>query len=441
MSVHAAPGPAYDPPPVTGPAPVDGPPPADDRAAEPKGPVPPELRRLFRTAPFVAATAPVAYAVSTYYAAIQVEHLAPDAKASNLAVINALGAVAAMLAQPIAGVLSDRTRTRYGARRPWMLGGALIGSVALLTAGLAPSVAALTVCVMLVQFGFNASQGPFSAVLPDRVPEKLRGRYSTGVGLGVLLGSVAGPAVGSVFADDLPLGYALMAGVVLLGIVLFVVLVPDRDNRGESRRQFSLRAFLAAFWVNPVRHPDFFWGFAGRLLLFGGYAMLNTYQLYLAQDYLGLTLEEATRTVPLLGLAALPGVIVATAVAGPLSDRIGRRKPVVLLGGLLITSGTVIPLLLPSVPGLALSALVVASGFGAFIAVDQALMSSVLPNPDDFGKDLGVLNLAATLPNTVAPVVAAGVVHVFGSYGALYPVVGVIALLGALSVLPIRSVR
>ncbi|MER5353587.1 MFS transporter [Kitasatospora sp. NPDC002551] len=435
MSVHTDPGPAYDPPPVTGPAPVDV------RAGEPKGKVPPELRRLFRAAPFVAAAAPVAYAVSTYYAAIQVEHLTPDAKTSNLALINALGAVAAMLAQPIVGVLSDRTRGRYGARRPWMLGGALIGSVALLTAGLAPNVAALTVCVMLVQFGFNASQGPFSALLPDRIPERLRGRYSTGVGLGVLLGSVAGPAVGSAFADDLPLGYALMAGAVLLGIVLFVVLVPERDNRGEPRKPFSPRAFLAAFWVNPVRHPDFFWGFAGRLLLFGGYAMLNTYQLYLAQDYLGLSLDEATRTVPLLGLAALPGVIVATAVAGPLSDRIGRRKPVVLAAGLLITSGALIPLLLPSVLGLALSALVVASGFGAFIAVDQALMSSVLPNPDDFGKDLGVLNLAATLPNTVAPVVAAGVVHAFGSYAALYPVVGVIALLGALSVLPIRSVR
>ncbi|MFF0477764.1 MFS transporter [Streptomyces sp. NPDC004284] len=429
MSVHTDPEPACEPAPT------------GDEAVEPTGKVPRELRRLFRAAPFVAAAAPVAYAVSTYYAAIQVEQLAPDAKAANLAVINALGAVAAMLAQPIVGVLSDRTRTRYGARRPWMLGGALVGAVALLTSGLAPNVAALSVCVMFVQFGFNASQGPFSALLPDRVPERFRGRYSTGVGLGVLLGSVAGPAVGSLFADDLPLGYAVLAGVVLLAVVLFVVLVPDRDNRGEPRLPFSLRTFLSAFWVNPVRHPDFFWGFTGRLLLFGGYAMLSTYQLYLAQDYLGLPLEEAKRTVPLLGLVSLPGILVATAVAGPLSDRFGRRKPVVLVAGLVIAFGTVIPLVLPSVLGLALSGLVVACGFGAFISVDQALMSSVLPNPDDFGKDLGVLNLAATLPNTVAPVLAAGIVHAFGSYAALYPVVGVIALLGALSVLPIRSVR
>ncbi|MFF2956843.1 MFS transporter [Kitasatospora sp. NPDC057965] len=419
----------------------DSSPPVDGAAEQPSRAVPADLRRLFRTAPFVAAAAPVAYGVAMYYAALQVEHMDPDAKTGNLAMINALGAVAAMLAQPIAGVLSDRTRSRFGSRRPWMLAGALVGASALLTAGLAPNLAVLAVCYMLVQFGFNAFQGPFSALLPDRVPERLRGRFSMGVGLGIVLGSALGPILGSLFADAIPLGYAVMAGVVLLGIVLFVALVPDRDNRAEPRRPFSTRAFLAAFWVNPVRHRDFFWGFTGRILLFGGYTMLSTYQLYLAQDYVGMSLDDAARTVPLIGLVSLPGIIISTAVAGPLSDRIGRRKPVVLGAGLVIASGALIPLALPSVLGLALSTFVAASGFGAFISVDQALMSTLLPDPDDFGKDLGVLNLAATLPTTVAPVVAAAIVHTFGGYGALYPAVFVISGLGALAVLRISGAR
>ncbi|MFF5287457.1 MFS transporter [Streptomyces sp. NPDC013171] len=193
--------------------------------------------------------------------------------------------------------------------------------------------------------------------------------------------------------------------------------------------------------MNPVCHPDFFWGFLGRMLLFGGYYMLSTYNLYLVQQYVGLSLDEATDIVPLLGLVALPGIVLSTAIAGPLSDRIGRRKPPVLVAGLLIAAGALVPLAMPTVAGLAVSGAIVGAGFGAFVAVDQALMSSVLPKADDHGKDLGVLNLAATLPGTVAPVAAGTVVAVFDSYGALYPVVGVISVLGALCILPIRSVR
>jgi MFS family permease len=404
------------------------------------GKLPGELRRLFRLAPFGAAAAPIAYGVTTYFMAIQAQAMDPDAKVENLALVNTLAAVAAMVAQPVFGVLSDRTRSRRGARHPWMLAGAAIGTLALLTAGLAPDIATLTVCVMVVQFGFNAFQGPFSALLPDRVPERVRGRYATGVGLGTLLGAVVGPILGSLFADAIPLGYASLAGLVALLILLFTTLVPGRDNRGEPRRPFSFGAFLSAFWVNPVRHPDFFWGFTGRILLFGGYYMIQNYALYIAQDYVGLTLDEATSTVPMLGLLGLPGLIVATAVAGPLSDRIGRRKPIVLVAGLVFAAGTVIPYALPTVAGLAAQSVVVALGFGAFAAVDQALMASVLPNPEDYGKDLGVLNLAATLPNTLAPVAAGAIVLAFG-YGPLFLVAGGVALLGALAVLRIRGVR
>ncbi|WP_052226818.1 MFS transporter [Microbacterium mangrovi] len=402
--------------------------------------VPSSLRRLFRLAPLAASAAPLAYGVTAYFMAIQVQLFDADTKVQNLALINALSAVAAMVAQPIFGVLSDRTRSRWGARHPWMLVGTAIGTLALISAGFATNVAMLTVCVMLIQFGYNAWQGPFSALLPDRVPERFRGRYSTGVGIGVLLGAVLGPVLASFFVKTIPLGYLSLAGVVLLLIVLFIALVPGIDNRGEPRKQFSLMAFLSAFWVNPIRHRDFFWGFTGRILLFGGYTMLSAYSLYIAQDYIGLSLNQATTLVPLLGLAGLPGLLIATAVSGPLSDRVGRRKPFVLISGFTIAAGAVIPFALPSVLGLVLQTIVVTIGFGAFAAVDQALMASVLPDPEDFGKDLGVLNLAATLPTTIAPLAAGAIVLAIG-YAPLFLIVGAIGVLGALAVLPIRSLR
>lgn len=402
--------------------------------------LPSSLRRLFLTVPFVAAAAPLAYATSGYFLPIQVQAMGNEAKVGNLALINTLSACAAMVAQPVIGLLSDRTRTRFGARAPWMVTGAALGSAALLLAGQARTVALLIAAMMLVQFGFNAFQGPLAAIMPDRVPTRLRGRYSTLIGLGQVLGATLGPVLASLFLSRIPIGYATFAVVVLVVILLFVVLNRDPGNREQVRPTFSATALLKAFWVDPVRHPDFFWAFLGRILIFGGYYMTLTYSFYIAQDYLGLDAEEAARLTPLLGLAGVPGFLVAIAVSGPLSDRMGRRKPLTLAGGLVISLSAIVPLLMPTVTGMLVSAVVATIGFGVFVSVDQALVSEVLPSRDDFAKDLGVLNLAATLPNTVAPAAAGAVVSAFGGYGPLYGAVAIITLLGALAVLAIKGV-
>jgi MFS family permease len=412
---------------------------ADGRGGGAK--LPRELRRLFATAPVASAVAPLMYAVAAYFVALQVQIVDNDGKVGALAVVNTVSAVAALIAQPVIGVLSDRTRTRFGTRRPWMLVGALIGSVGLITAGLSASVAVLVVAMMLVQFGFNALQGPLGALLPDRVPVRFRGRYSTLVGLGSLLAAIVGPVLASLFAEAIPTGYFVFTGVALFAVTGFVILNPERDSRGEPRAPFSASAFLRAFWVNPVRHPDFFWAFLGRFLIFGGYGLITVYGFYIAQDYIGLSMSDAARIGPLVGLAGLPGFLVSTAISGPLSDRLGRRKPMVLIGGLIVSVSAVVPLLLPTLTGMFVSGAIATIGVGAFISVDQALISEVLPNKDDFAKDLGVINIAATLPNTIAPVLAGGIVTLTGGYAALYGAVVLITALGALAVLPIKSVR
>lgn len=403
--------------------------------------VPRNLRRLFGWALFIAVVPNLALSLITFMSAVQAQQIDPDGKVQALGIISAVSALAAMLAQPIIGVLSDRTRSRFGSRRPWILFGGMIGATALITAGLAPSIAWLTIAVVFVQFGFNALGGPLTAILPDRVPVSFRGRYSTLAGLGGLIGSVTGGIIGASFVSNIQLGYTCFAGILLLVVVLFVTTVPDEDNRGKAREPFSLTAFLKAFWVSPVRYPDFFWGFLGRFLIFGANALPSTYGLYILQDYVGLPTEQAIQIAPLLGLAALPTILISTLIAGPLSDRLGRRKPIVLISGLIIVLAAIVPLLSPTVPALIIGGVLIGLGFGAFIAVDQALMSQVLPDKEKYGTDLGVLNIAATLPGVVGPAVAGAIILTFGSYSALYITVAVVGLAGALAVIPIKSVR
>jgi MFS family permease len=322
-----------------------------------------------------------------------------------------------------------------------MLAGALVGAVALAAAGRATTVPLLALAMVAVQFGFNAFQAPLAAILPDRVPSRLRGRFSTLSGLGMIVGVILGPVAASRFVTQVPAGYLTLTLVILPVIVTFIALNPDADNRDAPRAAFSAAAFVKAFWVDPVRHPDFFWAFLGRLLIFGGYYMVLTFNIYIAQDYIGLSAAEAARLIPLIGAMGLPGFLVAVAVSGPLSDRLGRRKPLALAGGLVIAASAVFPLIWPTVTALIVSAIVLTIGFGIFISVDQALVSEVLPDKDDFAKDLGVINIAATLPNAIAPVAAAGIVTVFGGYGPLYAAVALVAAAGALAVLPIKGVR
>ncbi len=372
---------------------------------------------------------------------LQVESIAGQAgKAGALAVILTVSSFAAMLAQPIAGVVSDRTRSRFGRRAPWMVGGTLVGGFALIGMGAANTLVQLAIAWIIVQVVYNFAQGPLSAILPDRVPHIARGAFAAFAGLGSMLGALGGQIVGAQFAKTIPAGYLVIGGIALVLTVLFVVLNPDKSNKGEPKPPFDFRTFLRTFWVSPRKHPDFFWGFLGRLLLFGGYFMVTGYQLFILQDYIGLK-DKAVTVVPILGLVSLVGIIISTLIAGPLSDRLGRRRIVAVVAGVILALSLAFPLVLPTVTGMLLFSFVSGLGFGAYMGVDAALMSEVLPSKDDFAKDLGVLNIAATLPQVLAPGVAGLIVVAAGGYAVLFPIGIVIALLGAFAVIPIKSVK
>ncbi|MFE3260696.1 MFS transporter [Nocardia sp. NPDC059229] len=397
------------------------------------------LRRLFLSAPFAHVCPQLCFGSVGYFAALQVQSMDPAHKVQQLALVNAVVATVSVLTQPVVGVLSDRTRTRFGARTPWMLAGALLGFLGLITAGLSTSVATLLMTASIAYLGFNTFGGPLTAIQPDRVPVDHRGRYSTLAGLGTVIAAILGPVIGAIFATRIPLGYTVIATITLVFSLGFLIANPDADNRNSSRPPLSVTTVLQMFWINPRRHPDFFWVFLGRFLICGGYYMVLTYQLYIAQDYVGLTLTEATQLTPILSLVSLPGFLLALGIAGPLSDRIGRRKPIVLAGGIIIAASALLPIWAPTVGGLIGSTVVLTIGFGTFLAVDQALVTQVLPDADSAAKDLGIINIASTLPSTFAPMAAAAIVTASHGYGTLYPVVAFVAGLGALAILPVKT--
>lgn len=403
--------------------------------------LPKQLRSLFTLAPTVMLASGIALSSSTYFPALQVEAWDPQNKAALLALITTISAIGAMVTQPLIGVLTDRTRTRFGARKPWIAAGVALTIVALLTAGLAPNVGVLIFGILLLQVGFGIYGSPLSALLPDRVPVRFRGRYSSLMGVATIFGALIGPVIGSFFISRVFAGYLTFAGIFAVAVLVFLLVVPSNANKGEPRQPFSAKAFFTAFWVSPRKHPDFAWGFANRLLTFFASAIPSAYGIYIMQDYIGMPIEEAAKVGPLIGLISLPVILIVTAIVGPITDRIGRRKPTILLSGLLLAAGAAVPAISPTVPAIAISTILLASASGMFIVTDQALMSVILPSEENYGKDLGILNIAVTLPNVLAPAAAGLVVTMTGGYFWLYPFMAVVGLIGALCVIPIKGTR
>ncbi len=362
--------------------------------------------------------------------------------AANLALITMVGSFAAMIAQPVAGLVSDRTRSRFGRRAPYLLGGALVGGVAMIGLGSANSILLLTVFWTVVQISYSFTQAPLAAVLPDRVPESIRGTFSTFAGLGLSIGATGGAVVGAGFVSNTAAGYLTFGGIVLVGVVLFVVFNPDRSSKGEPREPFSSSTLLRTFWINPARYPDFAWAFLGRMLLSLAYFMVTGYQLYILEHYIHVgSLDEAASVAARLSIVTVIATIIGGAVAGPISDRIKRRRLPAVAAGVIYTLGLAVPLVMPNVTGMTIYSFLYGLGFGSYASTDMALMSEVLPSKEEHGRALGLLNVAVALPQALGAGLAGLLVITTGSYTVLFPVGIVIALAGSFAVIRIKSVR
>ena len=201
---------------------------------------------------------------------------------------------------------------------------------------------------------------------------------------------------------------------------------------------FNLRAFAKGFYISPVRYPDFGWAWLTRLLVNVGNQLTIVYLLFFLRDIIKHE-DPAFGVLILTGIYAVM-VMITAVIAGPWSDRVGKRKPFVIGSSATIAMAALIMAFFPVWPGALAGAAVLGIGFGAYLAVDFALLTQVLPKAADRGKDLGVINIANSLPQVIAPLLAFLAVKFFGGYGTLFITAAVIGLLGAVFVVKIKGV-
>lgn len=354
-------------------------------------------------------------------------------------VISGIAGVFALVVYPLAGALSDRTVSRWGRRKPWILGGALTFAIALGILGLQSTLVGVGVFWSLAIVGFCVLTAALTATISDQVPVLQRGVISGWISAPQAVGLVLGLVLVEALGLDVLTGYLVMAGIVVVLVLPFLVLAPDAPLAREDREPLTARALLAGFWISPRKHPDFGWTLLGRILVNVGNALGTTLLLYFLM--FGLGREDAEGDLIILSLVYVVFIIASSLLLGRWSDRIGRRKPFVIVSALFQAVAAALLAFVPDFTVAVVAGALLGIGYGAFLSVDQALATQVLPNAATRGKDLGIMNIATTVPQAVAPLLGAWIVAAVAGFTGLFVVSAVATVLGALAVIPVRSVR
>lgn len=376
---------------------------------------------------------------------VKVQQIVPDdQKTSALGTVAGFGALFAVVGNVLFGRFSDRTTSRWGRRRPWIVGGTIVMTIAFLVMALGQTVPVVTAGWCLAQLGANATLAPFIATISDQVPKFQRGSVSALLGIAQNIGILGGTYVAQLFQDQMVILFVAPSVLAIGAMLLFAFILPDQRLTVRPPRM-DLHEWITTFWLDPRKYPDFAFAWWSRFLITLATFMFTTFRLFYLQDELGLSEDDAPAAVTIGVLVYTVALVASGWVAGKISDRTGRRKFLVAGSTLLFGVGIVALAYVTTVPQFYLVEALMGVAYGIYVGVDLALVVDVLPNPDDSGKDLGVFNMANALPQTVAPVIGAALLAVSSAnnqnYDLLLYTAGVASLLGALIVLPIKKVR
>lgn len=375
--------------------------------------------------------------------AMRVREIDPAHATGSLSLVVGVGALIALFGNPFFGRLSDRTSSRFGMRRPWLIAGALGGMAGLAVVATAASVPQLLLGWCITQLACNAQLAALAAIFADQIPASQRGTVSGIVNISLPLGMTGGTFLVEALADSTLAIFLVPAAIALACAFALAWVLPDHRLAAVPRPRYGWREFLGSFWISPLRFPDFAWAWSSRFLLYAGVALLMTYQEFYLIRQLACPPSEVPRWIFLSTLVQSCTVAVFGALGGALSDALGRRK-VFVSGAALVYALALLMIAFAASYSWFLAGMAVAGiAQGVYLAADLALVTDVLPERETHAaRNLGIFNIANVLPQSLMPAVAPGILLLSGgSYAALFVVAAILVALGAWAILPVRGVR
>lgn len=337
-----------------------------------------------------------------------------------------VGGLVALIVTPLAGALSDRTRSPLGRRRPWALAGTALMTVSLIGTAFASGPLAVGLGWTGLSLGVAIASAAFTALIADQLTDQ-RGAASAVVGSTQAVGLIVGVGTIALLDLDITSGYLVLAALVAVSGTAGALLLPD-PTRGVALP--ARHEPPAARWA-VLRDRDFTWMLGGRFVVNVGNALGTTLLLFFLLYGVGTPAAQAEDDLLLLILVYTVFVVAASIVGGRISDRSGDRRGLVVAAALVQAVAAALLAAVPTYPVALVAAAILGIGFGAFASVGLALATDLLPRAEDHARDLGLVAVAANLGQLLGPIIGAALVALAGGFWLLFASAAVLSVGGA----------
>jgi len=354
----------------------------------------------------------------------------PSAKAIDLGLVTGLGALAAVVANPLAGHISDR-RASVDNRTGMVLVGIVSGAVFLYLLGRQESIAGITVFWVLSQAAVNAVYASLPASIVDQIPPDNWGAVWGLVGTAQALGLVVGFAFVGVIFPGISAGITSLVILYVVTLVPFTVVAARLPKKAGKSTATDIR-----FIVELAKHSGFRSVWLGRFLVILANTIALLYLYYYLQDVIHYKKPGEGQLI--LVTIATVATALAAVTAGRLADRSGRYRIFVVQAVVVMAiAGFVLAAIGTWAVAIA-AAFALGAGYGVVASAGQALSAQVLPDFASAGRDLGIMNIANTVPQVIGPPVAAGLIYLGTGYRGLFAFAAALALVAAYIIYRLR---
>ncbi len=344
--------------------------------------------------------------------------------------------IAGITIQPYVGFLSDRTRTRFGRRMPYLMIGAPIAALFFALIPLLHLVvrgfALLMGAIIVMNVAMAIFRTPTVALMPDITPSPLRSKANGIInlmgGLGTTLAFLGGALL---YRTNRGLPFWVAAAVLLTAEAIVVLAIREPHEYAEkASEQAGVLSTIRDILVNPDRSALYI--LLAIFAWFIGFNAIETFWTTYGKEFLGIAESSAAAMLTYVSAAFL----VFSMPAGFIATRIGRRPTILaglamllvfILGGYFTTDMTYL-----------IAMLVIAGIAWALININSFPMVSDIAPEGKIGSYTGLYYFSSMLAAIVAPPIAGGLMDLLG-HRILFPFSACSMLLAMLCMMRVRS--